>query len=85
MAHDDAWTEGGALPEVTMVTERFLTIQEVCDRLNVSRTTVWRLRHDHGLRVMQVGGISRIREHDLLVWLERHSTNATGGSQQRRP
>ena len=66
------------LTETQIATERFLTIQDVCDRLNVSRTTVWRLMHEHGLRVIRVGGIRRIREHDLLVWLERHCTSGDG-------
>ena len=84
MASNDAPTEAEALPEGQMITERFLTIQEVCNRLNVSRTTVWRLMHDHGLRVIRLGGIRRIREHDLEVWLERHCTSGNG-SQRRRP
>jgi excisionase family DNA binding protein len=80
-ATSDLITEGEALSETLMVAERLLTIQDVCDRLNVSRTTVWRLMHEHGLRVIRVGGIRRIREHDLVVWLERHCTSSNGGSQ----
>jgi excisionase family DNA binding protein len=80
-ATSDPATEGEALSETLMVAERLLTIQDVCDRLNVSRTTVWRLMHEHGLRVIRVGGIRRVREHDLLVWLERHCTSSNGGSQ----
>lgn len=77
----DPATEGEALSETLMVAERLLTIQDVCDRLNVSRTTVWRLMHEHGLRVIRVGGIRRVREHDLVVWLERHCASGNGGSQ----
>ena len=80
-ATSDPATEGEALSGALMVAERLLTIQDVCDRLNVSRTTVWRLMHEHGLRVIRVGGIRRVREHDLLVWLERHCTSGNGGSQ----
>jgi len=71
-------TRDEALPETLTVAERFLTIQEVCDRLNVSRTTVWRLMNEHGLRAIRVGGLRRIRGHDLEVWLERHCTSANG-------
>ena len=77
-ASTDTPTEVEALPESQIAVERFLTIQDVCNRLNVSRTTVWRLMHEHGLRVIRVGGIRRIREHDLVVWLERHCTTGNG-------
>ena len=53
---------------------RFFTISEVCDLLRVSRTTVWRIMNQQGLRVIRVGGMKRIREHDLEMWIERHST-----------
>ena len=72
------------LPETQMPTERFLTIQDVCNCLNVSRTTVWRLMHEHGLRVIHIGGIRRIRQHDLEEWLERHCTSANGSNQRVR-
>jgi excisionase family DNA binding protein len=67
--------------EIPPSAERFLTIKDVCKQLGVSRTTVWRLMHEHGLRVIHVGGLRRIREHDLVIWLERHSTSSNGGSQ----
>jgi len=70
--------EGGELPEAQMATEQFLTIGDVCNLLNVSRTTVWRLMHEHGLRFIRIGGIRRIRQHDLEVWLERHCTSGNG-------
>jgi excisionase family DNA binding protein len=79
-----ATTRAETVAEMQMVSERFLTIQDVCNRLNVSRTTIWRLMHEHGLRAIRVGGIRRIREHDLLVWLEQHSTSGNDGSQTRR-
>ena len=67
-----------ALPEAPIANERFFTIQEVCNCLNVSRTTVWRLMNEHGLRVIHIGGIRRIRQHDLEEWLEQHCTSANG-------
>ena len=75
-------TEEDTLTETRMVDERFLTIQEVCSRLNVSRTTVWRLMHEHGLRAIRVGGLRRIREHDLEIWLERHCTSGNGSHRE---
>ncbi len=77
----DPATEGENLPGTQTVAERFLTIKDVCNRLNVSRTTVWRFMNEHGLRVIRVGGIRRVREHDLVAWLEQHCTSGNGGSQ----
>jgi excisionase family DNA binding protein len=54
------------------MTERFLKFAEVQKQLGVSRTTLWRWRAEFGLRVLTVGGISRIRENDLREFLERH-------------
>ena len=78
MTPHEAGTTNEVLPEKQAATERMLTIQDVCNRLNVSRTTVWRLMHEHGLRVIHIGGIRRIREHDLVIWLERHCTSGNG-------
>jgi excisionase family DNA binding protein len=61
------------------VTDKFLTIQEVGERLNLCRTTIWRLMNQHGLRFVRIGGTRRIREQDLEMWLERHSVNLNGG------
>jgi excisionase family DNA binding protein len=83
-SRDAVGTNGEALPEAQIGAERFLTIQDVCNCLNVSRTTVWRLMHEHGLRVIHIGGIRRIRQHDLEVWLERHCTSGNGGSRKTR-
>ena len=68
-------TVGEALVEALPPPERLFTIQDVCRRLNVSRTTVWRLMNEHGLRVIRIGGIRRIRQHDLEAWLDRHCTS----------
>lgn len=68
---------GDELPAAQMVTDRLLTIADVCRLLRVSRTTVWRLMHEHGLRAIRVGGLRRIRQHDLEAWLERHCTSSS--------
>ena len=57
----------------TTTSQKFLTIQEVCDRLNLSRTTVWRIMNQHGLRFIRIGGARRVRERDLESWLEEHT------------
>jgi len=74
-------------PRAEMNTQsgKFLTIQEVGERLNLCRTTIWRLMNQHGLRFVRIGGTRRIREQDLEMWLERHSvsfnTNKDGNSE----
>lgn len=63
------------LPAVDSRSQKFLTILEVCERLNLSRTTVWRIMNQHGLRFVRIGGARRIRERDLETWLEQHTVN----------
>ena len=43
--------------------------------LNVSRSTLWRWIREHGLKVIRVGGVARIRESDLERFLSRHTGN----------
>jgi excisionase family DNA binding protein len=63
-------------------TERFLTIQQVSDRLQVSKITVWRLLNKRGLKAMRSGRIVRIPESELAQWIERHSCGANGNAQE---
>lgn len=55
--------------------ERFLTLSEVRALLNVSRATLWRWQAEHGLKIVRVGSVTRIRESDLQVFLKRHETS----------
>ena len=55
-----------------MSEERFLKLKDVQDRLAVSRSTVWRWHAERGLRMVSVGGVTRIRESDLAEFVERH-------------
>ena len=56
--------------------ERLLTLSEVRTLLNVSRATLWRWTAEHGLKVVRVGNVTRIRESDLQAFLKRHETSA---------
>lgn len=52
--------------------ERYLKHRDVQAMLGVSRTTVWRWHAEHGLKVVTIGGVTRIRESDLQQFLRRH-------------
>ena len=74
-ASDPVTRTSARLPVTGPTSQKFLTIQEVCDRLNLSRTTVWRIMNQHGLTFVRIGGARRIREQDLESWLEQHTVN----------
>jgi len=57
------------------MSDRFLTLKEVRDMLAVSRATLWRWTAEHGLKVVRVGGVTRIRESELQAFLRRHETS----------
>jgi excisionase family DNA binding protein len=67
-----------ATPARTKTTERLLTLKEIQDAAGVSRPTLYRWRHEHGLKMVRVGGCVRVRESDWLAWLEKHSTSGNG-------
>ena len=58
--------------------ERFLKLAEVRRMFGVSRSTVWRWQAEKGLRVLNVGGVVRVRESDLNKFLNRHETGEAG-------
>lgn len=64
--NESAWTA------IIMTHDRYLTLKEVCEMFSVSRSTVWRWRSERGLRVVTIGGVTRIREADLQVFIGRH-------------
>jgi excisionase family DNA binding protein len=57
--------------------DRFLKLKDVQDLLGVSRSTLWRWQAEHGLKVIRVGGVVRVRESDLQKFLERHAKPGT--------
>ncbi len=43
--------------------------------LGVSRSTLWRWTAEHGLKVLRIGDVVRIRESDLATFIRRHETD----------
>ena len=58
--------------------DQFLKFKEVQDRFGISRSTLWRWHTERGLRVMTVGGITRIREADLEAFVKRYENEKDG-------
>jgi excisionase family DNA binding protein len=54
--------------------DRFYKLGEVQRMLGISRTTLWRWQAEHGLKVVRVGDVVRVRETDLQAFLKRHET-----------
>lgn len=55
---------------------RLLTVREVAELLSVGIQTVYRATQNEGLptvRIGKTGGSVRIRERDLLNWLDRNT------------
>lgn len=48
---------------------RYLTVAQVMERLNLSRSSVNRLRKHHGLTFIRLGEKPRCKEQDLIQWL----------------
>jgi excisionase family DNA binding protein len=63
---------------VPATAERYLTLRDLCARLQCSRTTAWRLVNERGLRCVRIGGLVRVKESDLAAWIEKHSTAGNG-------
>ena len=70
------------IPAKDSAAPQLLTIQDVCNRLNLSRTTIWRLMNQHGLKFIRIGGARRIRECDLESWLEKHTVSLSPASSE---
>ena len=65
------------------MSDRFLTLAEVRASLAVSRATLWRWTTEHGLKVVRVGNVTRIRESELQAFLNRHETAKDTGASER--
>lgn len=55
---------------------RFFKLSDLQTMFGVSRSTIWRWHAERGLRVVSIGGVTRIRESDLNEFLESHMKDA---------
>lgn len=55
--------------------DRFLKLCELARMFGVSRSTIWRWHAERGLKVVAIGGVTRVRETDLEAFLQRHEAN----------
>lgn len=53
--------------------EKLLTIQQVSDLLQVSRSLVYKWVHYDFMPYIKLGNLLRFRESDLVGWLKRRS------------
>ena len=60
--------------------EKLYTLVEIQAAAGVSRPTLYRWRHEHGLKMVQVGGCVRIREQDWLEFLSRYGSKGNGNA-----
>ena len=63
---------------VLATAERYLTLRDLCARLQCSRTTAWRLINERGLKCVRIGGLVRVKESDLAAWIEKHTQGSDG-------
>ncbi len=59
-------------------TDALLTLRQGREWLQVSRSTFWKLVNEHGLPVVRIAGLVRVRERDLEAWIARHTTSNIG-------
>jgi len=56
--------------------ESLLTLTQLRERLQCSRSTAWKLIHEHNLPTLRIAGLVRVRERDLQAWLDNHTEAA---------
>jgi excisionase family DNA binding protein len=53
--------------------DNLLTLKQGRERLQVSRSTFWKLINEHSLPVFHAGGVVRISERALADWIAKHT------------
>jgi excisionase family DNA binding protein len=53
--------------------DRMLTVEDLRARLNIGRTKAWDLVYKHEIPAVRVGRSVRLREQDVVEYLERNA------------
>ena len=56
--------------------EKLLTMDEVCETLQIKKSTLYSWCHMKKLPYIKVGSKTRFREEDILKWLDEHVKEA---------
>ena len=54
-----------------METANLLTVKDVAEKLGVKEQLVYRLKSEHKIPHVQIGGVIRFRPSDIEEWLEK--------------
>ena len=61
------------------MTEKIFTCEEIAERYQVQKTTVWTWIRTGRLRAIKLGKVYRIKECDLMSFEQANLTAKTGG------
>ena len=52
--------------------DNFMTVQQICEWLNLKRSFVYQLAGEGKVPCLRVGKLIRFRQSDMEVWVEEH-------------
>ncbi len=61
---------------------RYITVDELKDRLSISRNHAYRIANGGSLQTVRIGRSLRISEESLTRWLESLSKSSVGGGDE---
>ena len=81
-AGEDQTVKTTIMKELESMEDRLMKLQEVEKQAGVSRATLYRWRHDRGLKMVKVGGCVRIRESDWAAWITAYTATPESDNRQ---
>jgi predicted DNA-binding transcriptional regulator AlpA len=61
-----------------------LTVEQICKKFEISRTTLWRLRKNFGLPTTLLSASPRFLSHVVAEWLEKRTVTTKSALPSRR-
>ena len=61
--------------------DEYLTEEELCERLKLSRNSLWQLRKN-GLPYRKIGGVIRYLPAEVETWIQTYCSNRPVGSKE---